>query len=295
MRIHHLRRLGDDNIFARVLEVRRCLAEMDHIDRLSSYHSQYEGSYCVNLVHNVRRLQGIGINSQDIFCKITHKPLHEHTHEDLGKIRAEFQKEVVKAIKTKQAPDAIQRLRHKLERWRNILYGIPGPPGIYCRQIHRRLHELAKIVPPRVHSAVLHTLFNGWVTHRRLQRRGKTTNQCVFRCCDSAEDSIEHYCKCEVVLRVATHTFRINYSLDQALNIWSLRSDFLDNTQNMLSLSLLIYGVYNAFNTLRHNPVVDDRQAFHCIVQHCRQGAFGHGGCMSHLDSRWQQAMKYTC
>ena len=155
------------------------------------------------------------------------------------------------------------------------------------------MHDLAKIVPPRVHSAVLHTLFNGWVTHRRLQRRRWATNKCVFHCCDGAEDSLEHYCRCEVVQKVARHTFHMNYPSDQALNLWSLRSDYVDKEHNMLSVGLLVYGVYNAFNTLRHNPVGDDRQAFHCIVQHCRQGAFGHQRCMEHLDSSWKQSMSY--
>jgi hypothetical protein len=292
----HLHRLGVDNIFARVHELHKCMRQTDHIDRLAAYRLWYEGNYCLNLVRNVHALQQIGVHADDIYRGITRKHPNDLSHEDLGHIYTSFQREVVRAIKKKQAPDVCQRIRHKLERWRDIPYGITGAPGIYSRIIHRRMHALAKIVPPRIHSAVLHTLFNGWVTHRRLQRRKWPTNRCVFRCSlEAAEDSLEHYCRCEVVQKVAKHTFHMSYPADQALNLWSLNSNYVDTEHNMLSVTLLIYGTYNAFNTLRHNPVGDSVQAFHCIVQHCKQGAFGHKICMSHLDSRWKQAMSHIC
>jgi hypothetical protein len=293
LRGRHLRRLGTDNIFERVHVLRRCMRESDHFGRLSYYRAWYENNYCLNLVDKVQEMHRIGINAIDILQDIMCKQISDIEDDDVASIRGQFQRRALIAIKDARKPDACERIRHKLARWHDIPYGLSGPPGKYCRQIHRRMLELAKRVPPRVHAAVLHTIFNGWVTHRRLQRRRWPTNKCVFKCNATAEDSIEHYCRCEVVHRVARHTFHFSYPDEQGLNLWALNSHFVDIPDNLLSVAMLQYGVYNAFNTLRYAPVGSSQQGFHCIVQHCKQGAFGHTQCMSHLDSRWKQPMTY--
>lgn len=197
------------------------------------------------------------------------------------------------AIKKKELPDAAQRIRGKLARWHNIPFGIQGQPGSYCPMIHRRLLHLSSLVPPRIHAAVLHTIFNGWTTHRRFQKRRSPFNKCVFQCNQNAEDSLEHYCRCDVVLKVARNSFRITYPAEQALSLWALASPYVDIQDNLISVAVLQYGVYNAFNTLKHAPVKDRQQAFYCILQHCRQGVFGHAKCMQHFDSRWNHSMSY--
>ena len=54
--------------------------------------------------------------------------------------------------------------------------------------------RLSKLVAPRVLSAVVHTLWNGWCTKRRFQVEH---SDCIFRCsADNGEDSIEHYAQC---------------------------------------------------------------------------------------------------
>ena len=269
------------------------MVESHHMDRLAYYRAWYENNYCLNLVNKVQEMHGVGINAIDIFSGITCKNLRDIDDDDVTNIKAQFQRRAVIAIKNGMKPDACQRIRHKLGRWHDIPYGLTGLPGKYSHSIHRRVLELARHVPPRVHAAVIHTIFNGWVTHRRLQRRKWPTNKCVFRCSEGSEDSIEHYCRCEVVHKVARHIFHISYPDEQGPNLWALNSNFLEIPENMLSVAMLQYGVYNAFNTLRYSPVSSSQQAFHCIVQHCKQGAFGHIKCMSHLDSRWKQPMKY--
>ena len=122
---------------------------------------------------------------------------------------------------------------------------------------------------------------------------GLQTN--VSSCKEGAEDSLEHYCRCPVVLRVARHLFHISYPLELALNIWAINSAWLDRPHMIESLSLLMYGVYMAFNTLRYSRVTDTQQAFHCIIQHCKQGAFGHQECMNHLDSCWHRPVSHIC
>ena len=168
-----------------------------------------------------------------------------------------------------------------------------GLPGKYSPMIAKRITRLAKLVTPRVHAAVFKTLWNGWCTHRRFQRRHLDTNACLFQCGGGAEDSLEHYCRCTVVLRVARHVFHFSYADQTAFDIWALNSSWLDSPENLRGLALLVYGTYMAFNTIRHNKVSDSHQAFHCIVQHCKQGAMGHAPSMKYIDACWRSPMSY--
>ena len=114
-------------------------------------------------------------------------------------------------------------------------------------------------------------------------------------CGGDAEDSIEHYARCNVVQRVAKQIFKFAYPAQLGLNVWLLNTSFIDCDDNDISVGLLIYGVYNAFNTLRYNPVSSEAQAFHCIVQMCKEGAIGDPKCMAHLDNRWQHQITHIC
>lgn len=290
-----LRRLAQDNIFARTHELDRCISNTDHVDRVAAYHAWYEGNYCRTLCDNFRDLRSRGIHAYSIYRTLLDKGPTELEDVDVDKIRGRFQREVVIAIKAAERPQVTERIRWKLRRWRNIPYGLSGQPGRYCISIHRRLLALSKLVPPRVHAAVFHTLFNGWCTHRRMQRRRSPTNKCVFHCCENAEDSIEHYCRCKVVHRVSKHTLHMEYPSSMGLDVWALNSGWLDSSERLMGVGILIYGVYNAFNTLRYSPVTDSQQGFHCIVQHCKQGALGHAASMSFLDSRWAQPITILC
>lgn len=77
--------------------------------------------------------------------------------------------------------------------------------------------------------------------------------------------------------------------------MWTLNSGWLDKDYNMRSLALLMYGTYNAFNSIRHGGVSDANQAAHCIIQHIKQGCGGHPECTKHFDSCWDKPMNYIC
>ena len=57
-------------------------------------------------------------------------------------------------------------------------------------------------------------------THRRFQLRGWSTNKCLFKCSSTAEDSVEHYCRCPVVRRVSEKLFHISYAPELGLDIY---------------------------------------------------------------------------
>ena len=291
----NLRRLDPDNIYSRWYTLRAAMRDTDHTDRIIDWANWYEHNYCKVLIENAQWLQSKGITASSICCDITASSAQHFDVKELGKIKSQFQSHALRAIKRVVAPNAVERLRYKLSRWHGIPFGISGAPGRYCLGISRRLQYLSSVVNPRVQAAVFTTLWNGWCTHRRVQRRHWASNKCVFLCKEGAEDSLEHYCRCPVVLSVASHLFHSSYPPELAMNIWALNSAWLDTPHMIRSLSLLIYGVYMAFNTLRYSRVTDTQQAFQCIAQHCKQGAFGHQECMNHLDSCWHRPVSHIC
>ena len=289
-----LRRLGTDNIYARKRALAGAMASTEYIDRILHWSSWYKHNFCRVLVDNADFLKSKGITTASICMTIAGNEA-PWDKDEVGKIFGEFQKTALRAIKKTEIPNAIERIRSKVDRWRNVAYGLSGLPGHYSPLIARHLVSLGKIATPRVHAAVFTTLWNGWCTHRRFQQRHKASNVCLFMCRGTAEDSLEHYCRCPVVRRVAEHTFRFSYPAEEALTLWLLNSRWLDSPDNLLSLGLLVYGVYMAYNTIRYHKIGSSDDAFQCIVQHCKQGAFGHPASMSHLDTRWQSPISYIC
>ena len=145
---------------------------------------------------------------------------------------------------------------------------------------------MGKLVAPRVAAAVFRGLWNGWSTSRRFQQRNQASNVCLFKCNSRAEDSLEHYCRCPVVMDVANKVCRIGYMSVDALNLWVLNSAWLDIADNLLAIGLLIYGAYMTFNHCRHHPLQSRAQVYDHMVQQCKQGTAGHPHSMKFLDSR---------
>ena len=291
----HLARVREDNIVTRTHKLQHCISNTEYLDRIALWSQWYKYNYCKILVENRRWCAGVGVDSRKLFAVINVAPLLSWEDRDLCKAKETFQKEALLALKRALSPQAVERIRNKVERWRGLPFGLTGLPGHYGNRILKRLHMLKTLVAPRVHSAVFTTLWNGWCSHRRFQHRQWPTNKCRFHCSDSAEDSIEHYCRCPTVLRVARHTFRFCYPVEMGLDMWALNSVWLDEPYNLRSLALLIYGTYNAFNTFRYNPAHNQHDALHCIQQHCKQGTAGHPESIKHHDSCWRKEVAFIC
>ena len=80
--------------------------------------------------------------------------------------------------------------RRRLDRWNTRTL-----PGSRVQRVERVLDAIASAVNPRVISAYIRLICNGWITARRFQRR----SLCSFAC-GAREDSIEHYAKCSAVM-----------------------------------------------------------------------------------------------
>jgi len=290
-----LRRRGEDNIFSRHFALLKAVEDCDSINRIYLWSSWYKRNYCSVLVQNLRVLKG-----QDITCERIYDSIMNHsgpmTNQDLPKIKKSFQKTALGMIKARAAPDRVERVRANLQRWsKDEGISLTGPIAHCASSTARTLLQLAKLVTPRVHSAVFNTVWNGWCTHRRWQRRRAPTNRCMFKCSSTAEDSIEHYCNCEVVKQVGRKLLRIEYPQELAFDVWLMSSEWLRNEDVLRRIGILIYGVYNAFNTIRCSQISDAKQAGLCIIQHCKQGALGHPPSLKMLDSCWHSPMKYLC
>ena len=70
------------------------------------------------------------------------------------------------------------------------------PSSLAARRALTVCRLLGAKAPPRVAAQFWRMLFNGWCTARRFQDGDAT---CVFGC--GGEDSIEHYCRCKLVVR----------------------------------------------------------------------------------------------
>lgn len=80
----------------------------------------------------------------------------------------------------------------------------------------------------------------------------------------SAEDSIEHYCRCSSVLQAAKDMFHLSYPWELGMNLRVLNSALLNNPSNLMNIAILISCVCNAFNSLRYSLVDSSQQGFHC-------------------------------
>lgn len=293
---HHLLRPPEDNIMARAFNLRHCLANTDYDLRMGMWQEWYNGCYCKVLSDNLQHLHlSCDITPQGVIQRICPTPLHQWDDKMLAKVKRGMQSMCVKAIKETVVLDPVERIRHKTSRWRDKPYGLTGLPGIQVPIIHRHIRELAKLVAPRVHAATFKTLWNGWTTERRFQRRWGASNICRFMCSDTAEDSIEHYCRCPIVLRVAHSILHIHYPNEQALNVWMLNNHWIDNPEVMTCVAILIYGTFNAFNSIQHNGISCSQQAYVCIVQHCRQGVMSHPASTRVLENCWQRRLLALC
>ena len=107
------------------------------------------------------------------------------TSETKKRVKDGLQRQVAKAILHTQRPDAEERVRNKLGRWRLL-----GPPGIVACRATRRMGRLASLVTQRIASVCSSTLWKQRITARRFQRRAHACNRCVLGFCGAAEDSI---------------------------------------------------------------------------------------------------------
>ena len=166
---------------------------------------------------------------------------------------------------------------------------IPGPPAQLTKKVFNKLQKLPSLVPPRVCSAVFHTLWNGWCSARRFQQGKRPTNRCWLGCAGEAEDSIEHYCHCPVARGVLQKKLRIQLDQYSCLPFFMLCTHASGDDELSTLTAMYIYAVYMTTNFYRKANVCDPIRASQCLGQYLIQSCEGSRAMGALLDSRWNK------
>jgi len=256
----------------------------------------FEASFAIVLQDNADSIQANhGIREEDVLLNIAgHPPPWDPAIRI--KQRKAYQSTISKQLLAATRPDPVERIRENISRWaeckgRFVGWGIPGYLGQVAPRIHRNLERLRLLVPPRVCASAFRTIFNGWTTHRRFQKRHLPTNVCVLGCSRTAEDNIEHYCRCPAILQVLRTKLRLAVAREKALSFWML--DCPNDEEVLICSAVSSYAGYIACNHYRHADTAPSiEQAIDALGQYIIQSASGHPKLMSFLDSRWATPMR---
>jgi len=271
------------------------------LDRIVEWGAWYSGAYAACLAQNETSLLGLDISLPSCLQAIAGGPSPWNAKQK-GNQKRELQKYITNKLKHALLPDAVERIRHKIGRWMDPLacgpsdrqsarWLIVGPPAHVARRVHVTLQRLSSLVPPRVASAMLHTLWNGWCTARRFQEHSPDHNRCWLGCGGNAQDSIEHYCRCPVSRGVLKHRLRIEACPQQALPLWLLSHHCHWDDEVLALVALFIYAVYMATNHYRHTHIVNTSRSAEAIRQHIIQGCQGNARLVQWVQDRWRSPM----
>jgi len=273
------------------------------VDRIIKWNTWYASSHVLCLLNNVQSLRARSITLQGCLRSIagTEPPWEPAV---VKKQRRELQRFVTKRLKVSCLPDSQNRIRNKTSRWMDpeapgpsdhlsATWRIPGPPAHIACRIGNNLKRLSALVPPRVASAVLHTIWNGWCTARRFQQQSAAHDRCWLGCAGEAQDSIEHYCRCPIGLEALRQHLRIELSPQQGLSVCVMAHPESGRDPCLALIALYIYGVYMTTNKYRHTHVVHHTRAIDSIRQHITQGSQGDDQLVRWVSERWNCPVIY--
>ena len=195
-------------------------------------------------------METLGITTEQIKTTLARGAEQPWTPKRVAAIKKGFQRLVRSRLLDLHCPDAETRMRHKLARWR-----FDGVPRIQAERAVRHLSALQPLVPPRVVAAVFSTIWNRWTTARRFQKRSSPENRCVLGCGGNAEDSLEHYGRCQVLLNFARRNLNLRFDTGDTLPYWMLvTADERINDSSpdvQVRIAVLVYAAYRTTNTAR--------------------------------------------
>ena len=229
------------------------------------------------LEENRTELRARGIRAEDLLQQLRDKARAGKTAEEAEQLaRSRLQREARIRIQAQDGYNPLDRIRHKLERWK--LDGLPRRTG---EKFSMSLKQIGRLVPPRVVAAVFGTAWNRWCTARRFQKRNSQLNMCKLGCGGNAEDSIEHYSRCRV-LRSA-HDTELGIRTSWLLPFW------LGVQDGCLQDVWLARGALGAYSALRVTNAARQAGGWHpdttrrAFQQAMLEGAAGHKKLAAHL------------
>ena len=271
------RAAGGLQILRRAAALDRRLAATDYVGRRVLWGHWYSDSHLFVLREALSHCSRAGAAPHDVEAALSGgEPRPWPRHVDL-RARGRLQGEIRRRLLAGVAPNAVERCRHKLRRWR-----LDGLPAVVARRVAMRFQELVPLAPPRVRAAVLSTLWNRWTTHRRFQQRGAAGDYCLL-CCGGAgaSDSLEHYGRCKVVWTVAERALRLpGPGSPGAWARFLLAAPDLDPAgapDALCRVALLVYATYTVVNMARQQaPFGHAAVAADALEHTLREAARGH-------------------
>ena len=217
--------------------------------------------------------------------------------------RPSFQHVVYDELLRKHHYNVEHRLRTLQKRWRlndrqrhphSKLVVRTATPAWQAERTLHNLRTLASLTTPRIWAAVFGTICNRWCTARRYQQRHTKHNQCVLRCSATAEDSIEHYCRCPYTRELAARLLRLDPSTQVNMHVFSLCCPDITTQEDLVASAVMIYAVYRATNHFRHHPEHPTTDVFNALRQWAREGAMGDTYTARLLTNRWKPSFAHT-
>ena len=260
--------------------------------RRLAWRDWYESCYARTLQDNEDCLRSQGFQVEEALSEIAGGDAPWNRKQVL-KQKKLLQKHTTDWIKRAFAPNAQYRLREKIHRWCECFgnhrgWGLPGPPAHIATRIIRHLHELSRLVGPKVRAAMFRSLFNGWCTERRFQRRWGPKNTCMLGCGGGAEDSFEHYCRCPCTLQVLESKLRVSLHPSKSISFFLINEYHCDIRDNLIASALINYACYMTTNLYRNIGIPNSRDvACDAMTQFIKQGAAGHRTSTLFFNERW--------
>jgi hypothetical protein len=264
-------RQGGLKINSKFKELAAAKRNTEFFGRLARWHGWYDNGATAVLFHNSQHLADCGLDSEHLLRLAGWDNIPSDRVRGIRRVKSKYQRCVRQALDHRLRPNYEERIRNKLARWK-----FNCPARILAQRTSRMLMTLRKLVPPRVSAAVWRTLWNGWTTGRRFQRRDC---KCLLRCGSAyGADSIEHYAGCMTTISVgaafAGLSTERNNCLDNFVTLGLNKHTVPDTT--LVKRAVLVYAIYRTTNTLRHSPT-DDADVIHDMIrQYMREGVRGH-------------------
>lgn len=255
----------------RVGTLKQLLVSTVFFDRLGQWRDWYQSCFCLQISAAVGEAACLAISPGKIFSDLLRassppgKP-PEVAHQIAAKQLQRCIYGQLLKYEGGRLHDCASRIRHKLRRWHlDVL------PGVQAERLRRRLLLLGELVAPRVVAACFRTAWNGWATAARFQ----ASAPCVLGCSPSAEDRIEHYCRCPRVRDLMINFLGLP---EECCCIESFIFAATPLDPNTLSLmAVAVYSVFRATHELRNNLLHHGQEVVSdCLRQFCFSATNGH-------------------
>ena len=266
------------------------------VERLVVWKEWYESCFAKTLQENEEYLRSQGFRVEVALTELSGGDAPWNQKQELRQKKF-LQKHTTDWIKKSMLPNAQYRLREKIHRWCECFgnhrgWGLPGPPAHMAARMIRHLQELSSLVGPKVRAAMFRSLFNGWCTERRFQRRWGPKNTCMLSCGGGAEDSFEHYCRCPCTLQVLQSKLHVSLHPSRGISFFLLNEYHCGIRDVLIASALINYACYMTTNMFRNTGRANSRDiASDAMTQFLKQGALGHRTSTNFFNERWATPM----